>query len=95
MFFARGRVTLQSRVAPGKFSVAWGRAVRAGSIGRDGQRLGERDEYPPEGREASAPAPSTEKSAPCDSKRIVRTPRPGFRFALPPGLNPLRPATRD
>jgi hypothetical protein len=46
-------------------------------------------------REASAPAPSPEKSSPCDSKRTVRTPRPGARFALPPGLKPLKPATRD
>ena len=51
-------VTLPSRVAPGKFSCGLGvRAVRAGSIGRDGQRLGERDEYPPEGAGGLGPRP--------------------------------------
>jgi len=54
----RRLVTLQSRVAPGKFSCGLGvRAVRAGSIGREGQRLGERDEYPPEGAGGLGPRP--------------------------------------
>jgi len=48
------------------------------------------------GREASAPAPSAEKSPPDSNPALAGPdPRPGFRFALPPGLNPLRPATRD
>ena len=52
------QVTLQSGVAHGKFSCGLGiRAVRAGSIGRDGQRLGERDEYPPEGAGGLGPRP--------------------------------------
>jgi hypothetical protein len=51
-------VTPQSRLAHGKFSCGLGvRAGRAGSIGRDGQRLGERDEYPPEGAGGLGPRP--------------------------------------
>jgi hypothetical protein len=51
-------VTLQSRVAYGKSSCGLGvRAVRAGSTGRDGQRLGDRDEYPPEGAGGLGPRP--------------------------------------
>jgi hypothetical protein len=51
-------VTPQSPVAPGKFSCGLGvRAVRAGSIGRDGQRIGERDEDPPEGAGGLGPRP--------------------------------------
>ena len=43
---------------PDKFCCGLGvRAVRAGSIGRDGQRLGERDEYPPEEAGGLGPRP--------------------------------------
>jgi hypothetical protein len=41
-------------------------------------------------REALAPAPSTKKSAPYDSKRIVRAPRPGHLLVFMPELNPQR-----
>ena len=36
-----------------------------------------------ERREALAPAPATEKSAPYDSERSARAPRPGHLLALP------------
>jgi hypothetical protein len=36
------------------------------------------------------PAPSGEKSAPHDSKRIVRAPRPGRLLVFMPELNPQR-----
>ncbi|MCX5911055.1 MAG: hypothetical protein NTV04_03910, partial [Deltaproteobacteria bacterium] len=38
-------------------------------------------------REALAPAPSTKKSAPHDSKRTVRTPRPWDLFPLTSDLH--------
>ena len=41
-------------------------------------------------REALAPAPSTKKSAPHDSKRIVRAPRPGHLLVFMPELIPQR-----
>ena len=39
-------------------------------------------------REALAPAPSTKKSAPYDSKRSARTPRPEHHLVFTPDLNP-------
>ncbi len=82
-------VTLHSRVARGKFCCGLGvRAVRAGSIGRGGQRIGESIEPPQDEAGGLGPAPSTKKSLPHGSKRTVRTSRPGNHFAFPPDLNP-------
>ena len=41
-------------------------------------------------RRREALAPSTKKSAPCDSKRIVRAPGPGHLLVFMPELNPQR-----
>jgi hypothetical protein len=81
---------------PASFLVAWGFGRYAPEVpagmGKDSEN--ERN-IRRRGREAPAPALSTEKSAPYDSKRAVRPPRPGFLFALLPALSPLRPATPD
>ncbi len=90
------RATLQSRVARGKFCCGLGVwAVRAGSIGRDGRRLGERTEPPPKDAGGLGPRPLHEEITAYGSKRTDRTPRPGRLLAFTPDLNPLRPATRD
>ncbi len=55
-------VTLQSRVARNKFCCGLGVwAVRAGSIGRDGQRLGESTEPPPKDAGGLGPRPLHEE----------------------------------
>ena len=53
------------------------RAVRAGSIGREEPKFGERAFDPRREREALAPAPATKIPPPHGSKRTVWTPRPG------------------
>ncbi len=59
----RNRVPLQSRVARGKFCCGLGvRAVRAGSIGRDGQRIGESTEPPQNEAGGLAPRPLYEET---------------------------------
>jgi hypothetical protein len=42
-----------------------------------------------------APAPSTKKSAPYDSKRSARIPSPGHLLVFTPDLNPSRLPTFD
>ena len=79
-------VTLQSRVARGRFCWAW--AVGLGKnteMGRDSKKV---LNLCKKRREALAPAPSTKKSPPHGSKRTARTPRPGNHFAFTPDLNP-------
>jgi hypothetical protein len=67
------------------------RAVRAGTIGRDGQRLEENPKTPmPEAGGLGPRAVDEEISALYNSKRIVRAPRPGHLLVFMPELNPQR-----
>ncbi|OGQ00088.1 MAG: hypothetical protein A2Z51_02750 [Deltaproteobacteria bacterium RBG_19FT_COMBO_52_11] len=63
------------------------RPVRAGSIGWDIPVHGVLTEPPPEEAEGVSPAPSTEKSAPHDSKRNGLAPRPWAPLAFTPNLS--------
>jgi hypothetical protein len=87
-------VTLQSRVAGTSLVAAWGfgRFAKEASAGA-GCDSDRKFCLRKERREALAPAPATEKSAPYDSERSARAPRPGHLLALPSnpthGLGPL------
>ena len=81
-------VTLQSRVARNKFCCGLGvRAVRAGSIGREDPRLEENTASPKWGAGGLGPRPLQEDpTAPYDSKRTGRAPRPGHLLPFAPVL---------